>query len=377
VAHLLPTAEAGPPSGAVDWWVGALPVPPAGSEELNLAFTDGDGAWENDHGADYACPVLGGPGEPRETPVHRPRSIAKRETHELAGGTLHIVTLGLREGADAQTAEARAARWQEEKTLRVWTPPCWRPGVAPPGGYCTLYISDANNLFEDWLAHQGVCWRAAETAAGLIERGDLPPFIIVGIDAVGAFRSLNYLPFPPGSGVGGFRPDCARWPGGKVDDYLARVAADILPLAEREFGASAARERRVFGGSSFGGVAALHAAMTQGETYAGFLCESPSLWVGEGRYLGLMEAPWPRPPAPDVRIFLGSGTREYSATRDEPNEQLDGLLADYHARAARILETQGVRDGRLRFLCEEGAGHHEGAWGWRLGGALLHLLHGR
>lgn len=29
---------------------------------------------------------------------------------------------------------------------------------------------------------------------------------------------------------------------------------------------------------------------------------------------------------------------------------------------------------RLRFLVEEGAGHHEKAWAWRLSGALTFLL---
>ena len=49
-----------------------------------------------------------------------------------------------------------------------------------------------------------------------------------------------------------------------------------------------------------------------------------------------------------------------------------------HREAAGILEHGlGMRDGRLKFVCDEGAGHHEGAWGWRLGGALLHLFHGR
>lgn len=31
---------------------------------------------------------------------------------------------------------------------------------------------------------------------------------------------------------------------------------------------------------------------------------------------------------------------------------------------------QGMAGGRLRFLVEEGAGHHELAWQWRLTGAL-------
>lgn len=32
-----------------------------------------------------------------------------------------------------------------------------------------------------------------------------------------------------------------------------------------------------------------------------------------------------------------------------------------------------MQGGRLRFQVEEGAGHHEGAWRWRLQGALQYL----
>ena len=48
-----------------------------------------------------------------------------------------------------------------------------------------------------------------------------------------------------------------------------------------------------------------------------------------------------------------------------------------HADAARILEAKGLREGRLKFVLDEGGGHHESAWGWRLSGALMHLFHGR
>eukprot|EP00976_Prorocentrum_cordatum_P085008 1185890-Prorocentrum_minimum.AAC.3 len=34
---------------------------------------------------------------------------------------------------------------------------------------------------------------------------------------------MNYLPFPPGTGDGNFRPEAARWPGGGVDSYMERV----------------------------------------------------------------------------------------------------------------------------------------------------------
>jgi enterochelin esterase-like enzyme len=379
--QLLPAAHVPSGGGACDWWCGTLSAgapPPPGARTLCFALHDGAGLWDNARGADYTAPLqqpdadadVADADAEEEVPLRR---IAATATHALAGGTLHVLTLAPRGGGDA--AEARAARWQEEKTLRVWTPPAWSLANAPPGGYPVLYMCDAQNLFDDALAHQGISWRAAEALAGLIASGALPPMLLVGIDAAGAFRSLNLLPFPPGAGDGGFRPECARWPGGGVDTFLARVVRELLPLSQAVFGASARRARRAFGGASFGGVAALHAALTQAHVFGGVLAESPSLWVGEGRYLDTLsrhEGPLPE------RLFLGSGTREYSATREHENADLDALLARYHAHAAAILSDKGMgRDGRLKFVVDEGGGHHEGAWGWRLSGALMHLFHGR
>lgn len=58
---------------------------------------------------------------------------------------------------------------------------------------------------------QGVSWRLGYTASDLVTSGQLPPFIICAVDSAGPMRSLNYLPFPPGTGAGGFRGDCERW----------------------------------------------------------------------------------------------------------------------------------------------------------------------
>jgi hypothetical protein len=66
------------------------------------------------------------------------------------------------------------------------------------------------------LDRQGTSWQLGYTSSNLISSGALPPFVVVGIDSVGSFRSFNYLPYPPGSGQGGFRGDCERW----VADWL-------------------------------------------------------------------------------------------------------------------------------------------------------------
>lgn len=57
--------------------------------------------------------------------------------------------------------------------------------------------------------------------------------------------------------------------------------------------------------------------------------------------------------------------------------RLDAKLAGYHAAAAQILAQKGVEGGKLAFRVDEGAGHIETAWAYRLHHALLHLFHGR
>ena len=73
------------------------------------------------------------------------------------------------------------------------------------------------------------------------------------------------------------------------------------------------------------------------------------------------------------RLYLGCGTREYSATRDHVRDDVDQLLTHYYHVAASTLKDKGLRGGRMKFQVEPEAGHHEGAWQWRLTGALEFL----
>ncbi len=77
----------------------------------------------------------------------------------------------------------------------------------------------------------------------------------------GKTRSLDYTPYKPGTGPGGFRTDAAEWPGGGVDSYLDRVVAEVMPVAVQRYGAASHPDLVAFGGSSFGGICTLVAAM--------------------------------------------------------------------------------------------------------------------
>jgi predicted alpha/beta superfamily hydrolase len=202
--------------------------------------------------------------------------------------------------------------------------------------YPVLYMNDGQNVFGDCHTLSGCSWQAAEAAAELITAGQLPPFLLVGIDHAGLTRSLEYTPYAPGTGLGGFRcgaavcvgaPQCpgwlwaraddsqrcphaagapgpphmlrlptahradaAHWPGGGVAQYLQRLRQEVLPWVATQYAASMDPADLGFGGSSFGAVAALWAGMQAstvrgGCPFGALLVESPSLWMAQEAFL--------------------------------------------------------------------------------------------
>lgn len=104
--------------------------------------------------------------------------------------------------------------------------------------YPLLLLNDGQNLFDDSLSFSGCSWRAGEAASQLITAGQLPPFLVAGIDHAGPSRSFDYLPYKPGTGpgaVGGggvlllqlLLPTCSRC---SLHGAAAAVNARFQPL---------------------------------------------------------------------------------------------------------------------------------------------------
>jgi len=349
----------------IDWMRNVFNVPPQ-AFEVSFSFCDDatKSIFDNNDDNDYTARV--------SSEVERiPRTIQSIEEFDHAGGKLEIVRLNARPGA------SRRSRWKEERLIRVWTPPGYHKGMGGERGLPVLYMNDGKNLFEDELAHQGVSWAAGYTAAALIREKKLPPFIIVGIDSPGPFRSQCYLPFPPGIGINDHRPDAERWPGGDVEAYMDRIVHELLPLVHENWGGSMERELLAFGGASFGGVCSLYTAMHYPHVFGGVLAESPSIWSNMGAFLPMMEQHEYARGFPD-KLFVGTGTLEYSATRDHDWAEMDEILLNYSRDAVQILEAKGCHqhEGRLAFEIDEGGGHFEGAWAHRFYGALQFVCEG-
>ncbi|KAK3256292.1 hypothetical protein CYMTET_34565 [Cymbomonas tetramitiformis] len=304
----------------IDWFAGYFNVPDSAFEQA-LAFCDAEKEiYDNNDDNDYMTQVTAKAARP-------PRTIACVESEQdMAGGKLQVVRLNSRPGA------SRRSKWKEERMIRVWTPPGYHKDMCGEKGIPVLYLNDGKNLFEDWLAHQGVSWNAGHCAGHLIGSGKLPPFMIVGVDSPGPFRSQCYLPFPPGIGINDHRPDAAKWPGGEVEPYMERIVQEMLPMINTEYGGSLERERLCFGGASFGGVCAIYTAMYYPDVFSSVLVESPSLWSGMGKFLGTMydhEGEWAE------RMFMATGTLEAWEYAMEETEYATQAGQGVHGGAAQ------------------------------------------
>ena len=219
-----------------------------------------------------------------------------------------------------------------------------------------LYLNDGQNLFEPHRAFAGNTWRVAETVSWLVRDGVIPPLVIVGIDHAGIDRAREYLP------VEDERNPFARRPMGRR--YVEFVTREVVPFIERTYDVSRRVSGRAFGGSSYGGVAALLTVLEHPGVFGRLLIESPSLYVG-GRLLIRKARRAPRWPA---RVYLGVGTAETG--KDEVNrETVDNVRA-----LESILRDAGLGARRLKVVVQEGARHSEDAWAARLPDALRFLF---
>ncbi|GFH32462.1 putative esterase, partial [Haematococcus lacustris] len=82
-----------------------------------------------------------------------------------------------------------------------------------------------------------------------------------------------------------WRPDAASWPGGGVWEYLGRLVEEVVPWLTQAYALSPRACDRILGGSSFGGIATLCAAMRYPQVWGASLVESPSLWIDKGNFL--------------------------------------------------------------------------------------------
>jgi predicted alpha/beta superfamily hydrolase len=165
-----------------------------------------------------------------------------------------------------------------------------------------------------------------------VERGGLPPMILVSVAYPGAAvdrnlykltRTRDYTPLFVREG--GYGLEFQKVSGG-APKFKAFLAAELFPFIERRFAADP--KDRTIVGHSYGGLFATYLLLTEPSLYKRYVIVSPSLWYSDRIAFQMEEAAAQRGEPANASVFLSVGGLENPAM---PND-LRGLYARLKAR---------------------------------------------
>jgi predicted alpha/beta superfamily hydrolase len=267
---------------------------------------------------------------------------------------------------DLRLLELRSEVFGNTRFLRVWLPEGYSAPAASARSYPVLYLNDGQDLFDPSTAMYGAEeWRVDESLSRLIEEGEIPEMIVVGIDNGGTWgRMREYLPYPDEY----LEPPAPDPLGYSYGDFLE---SEVFPFVESRFRVATDAGRRWLGGSSYGALIALHVAITKPRLVSRLLLESPSFYVDNDHVLREAE----EAELKLDRVYLGVGTNELGL--EGCAEHPDNTLAVTGVQElAGILADQGIRNGMVKVTIEECAEHTAGAWAGRFPEAIRFLAGG-
>ena len=237
--------------------------------------------------------------------------------------------------------------------------------------YPVLYMHDGQNVFEAYVqdSYAG-SWGADQIADLLIETGQMRECIIVGVSNGQSARLAEYLPpyvVYPSAMLIGTRADTPR---GRLKaqsspaiqgaaDKTLRYYQEVTTYMGQNYRVLAGREQTATCGSSMGGLLSLYMAWEHPDFARHHAVMSPSFWItaqnDASRYLAIERLRTSL--APDVRLWLDSGTRSDSGD--------DGLALTKFAHQT-LLQSGFTEGPNYRFFIDQGGKHHESSWSARL-----------
>jgi predicted alpha/beta superfamily hydrolase len=228
--------------------------------------------------------------------------------------------------------------------------------------YPVLYMQDGQNLFDPNRAFiPGQHWRLKEAADEAIFARKARPIIIVGIDNAGAARIDEYTP----------TRDEKRNAGGHADDYGRLLLDTLKPAIDAHYRTLSDRSGTAIGGSSLGGLLALHLALRCSDRIGAAAVMSPSVWWDDRVLVREVDAFAGERP----RVWLDIGGREGMEALRDARLLRDRMLAKgwRMGNPARPEDRQaGLPD--LHYLEDRRADHSERAWAARAGRVLEFLF---
>ncbi len=252
------------------------------------------------------------------------------------------------------------------RKLRVLLPPSYAP--TGTDAYAVLLLNDGQDLFDaDTAVYARAEWRVDETLAGLWLAGDIPEFIVVGIDNAGRTgRANEYLPWYDEY----LSPPLREPQGSRYPDFVVR---EVLPFLKARYRIKSGPENTAIGGASYGGLAALYTATLRPEVFGRVLVESPSIYVNNEAMLALLGEQqfglsW-------TRAYLGAGTHEHiGAATIACNTPANTELPLQLTRLETLLGQKLTDPGRVLKMVSPCSTHHAASYARRFPAAVVFVM---
>jgi enterochelin esterase-like enzyme len=257
--------------------------------------------------------------------------------------------------------DVRSAFLGPTRHVEIWLPPGYDSSTTR---YPVLYMHDGQNLFDPRLSYGGVDWGVDEAVVRLVQRGVIPPIIVVGVWNSGE-RFREYSP----------------WQG--APQYARFLIEELIPRVNREFRTLTGPRNTAVMGSSMGGLLSYYLVSHHAEVFGACGCISSHLPLSEAvlaRNSPGTKTETPPDTVPYILRDIDSGFRVPAGARfwfDYGTEGLDAQYAPTHAAVRDWLLRQGLVEGKdFVVRAYPGATHNEASWRARLEDPLTFLFGG-
>jgi len=256
--------------------------------------------------------------------------------------------------------DVRSAFLGPTRHVEVWLPPGY--DSAATTRYPVLYMHDGQNLFDPRIANTGVDWGVDEAVVRLVQRGAIPPVIVVGVWSTSA-RGPEYSPWQDA-------PKYARF-----------LTEELMPRVNAEFRTLTGPENTAVMGSSMGGLLSFNLVTHHPEAFGACGCVSTHFPLSESVvkqvFPGVVTAAQ-ADTTPYVVRDIARGLRAPKGARylfDFGGLGLDSAYVPTHEVVRAWLLRQGFMENRdfvIRRYPE--ATHNEASWRARLDDDLTFLF---
>lgn len=245
------------------------------------------------------------------------------------------------------------------RNVEIWLPPGYDSSAVR---YPVLYMSDGQNLFDPRLSFGGVDWGVDEAIVRLVNRGTIPPVIVVGVWN-SAERGTEYSPWH------------------RASAYARFLIEELKPRVDSAFRTLKGPRTTAAMGSSMGGLLSFYLVTHHPEVFGACGCMSThfplSEAVAQRSFQGVTPVAAPDT-VPYVFRDIAAGLKAPKGTRywfDFGSQGLDSAYAPTHVAVRTWLLKQGLVEGKDFVVRRyEGATHNEASWRTRLEDPLTFLF---